>query len=70
MSGNEERNTWLLWQCLPAASLAKLIQLQWELYGTKLDLMADMYKDVESLEEIDRLMKIPSKYPIGFYSRG
>jgi len=49
--------------CLPPASLAELIQLQWKLYGLKLDLLADIYRDVENLEEIDRLMRKPPEYP-------
>lgn len=54
--------TWPLWQCLKANQLAMLIQLQWNLYGLKLDLLSDLYKDVESLEEIDRLMRKPPRY--------
>ena len=55
-----ERTTWPLWQCLESQVLAKLINLQWKLYGLKLDLLTDIYRDIESLEEIDRLMKIPT----------
>jgi len=63
--------TWQLWQCLPDGKpcrqngwqsvpcerLIKLIQLQWKQFGLKLDLLTDIYRDVESLEEIDRLMR-------------
>lgn len=65
-----QKQTWPLWQCLKPEQLAKLIMYQWHYYGLKLDLLADIYRDVEDLEEIDHLMRIPSKYPIGFYSHG
>jgi len=57
-----ERNTWPLWQCLKAESLAMLIQYQWKHYGTKLDLLVDRYKELESLPEIDRLMRERPRY--------
>lgn len=53
----KERATWPLWECLPDKEIVKLIILQWDNYGTKLHLMTDVYKDVEDLEEIDRLMR-------------
>lgn len=62
--------TWPLYQCLKANQLALLIQLQWKLYGTRLDLLNDPYKEVENLEEIEKIIKVPSKYPIGFYFHG
>jgi len=57
-----ERNTWPLWRCLSATSLAMLIQYQWKHYGTKLDLLVDRYKELESLPEIDRLMRERPRY--------
>ena len=54
--------TWPLWQCIPVKALADLIQLQWKTYGTKLDLLAHIYRDVESLEEIDQLMRQLPRY--------
>jgi len=57
-----QRQTWPLWQCLKAEALAALIIYQWEHYGLKLDLLADIYRDVEGLEEIDRLMRKPPEY--------
>ena len=55
-------NTWPLWECIETESLAKLRQLQEDTYGTRLDLLADIYRDVESLEEIDRLMRQRPRY--------
>jgi len=51
-----------LWQCISREALAKLILVQWKLYDTKLELLtrAD-FSGVESLKEIDRLMRIPTK---------
>jgi len=56
------RTTWPLWECLKPEQLAGLIMLQWKLYGTRLELLtrAD-FSGVESLKEIDRLMRIPTK---------
>lgn len=54
--------TWPLWQCISRESLAKLIIYQWDHYGLKLDLLTDMYRDVESLDEIDRLMRQRPRY--------
>jgi len=47
-----------IWECIPAEALAKLIMLQWKLYGTKLELLtrADL-SGIEPLSEIDRLMR-------------
>jgi len=47
-----------IWECLKPEQLAQLIMLQWKLYGTKLELLtrAD-FSGIESLEEIDRLMR-------------
>jgi len=51
-----------IWECLKPEQLGRLALLQWKLYGTKLELMTrpDL-SGVESLEEIDRLMRIPTK---------
>jgi len=47
-----------LWQCISREALAKLILVQWKLYGTKLKcLEKDPEYNIESLEEIDRLMR-------------
>lgn len=65
LSPFEEREptTWPLWECIPPETLVKLIQYQWEHYGTKLEILASMpFKDFESLEEIDREMRQPAKY--------
>lgn len=65
------KETWPLWMCLPDGkpcrknnwqsipneSLINLIQLQWECFGTKLDLLTDSYSGVETLKEIEELMK-------------
>jgi len=57
-----KRTTWPLWECLKPEQLAKLIQLQWRLYGLKLELLTHPdLSGIESLEEIDRLMRIPTK---------
>ena len=53
--------TWLLWECLEPEALGKLIMFQWEMYGTKLDLMTDPFKEVEDLDEIDHLMRQPTR---------
>ena len=52
-----ERAAWPLWQCLPDETIIKLILYQWDNYGLKLELLADIYADWESLEEIDQLMR-------------
>jgi len=57
-----EVNTWPLWMCLKPEQLALLIMYQWKHYGLKLDLMIDIYTDIESLEEIDQLMREPPEY--------
>jgi len=54
--------TWPLWQCLSVKALADLIQLQWKLYNLKLDLLIDGYKEVEDVDEIDRLMRQKPRY--------
>jgi len=47
-----------IWECLKPEQLAKLILVQWKLYGTKLKcLEKDPEYTIESLEEIDRLMR-------------
>jgi len=56
------RTTWPLWECLKPEQLAKLIMLQWKLYGTRLELLTHPdFSGIENLEEIDRLMRIPTK---------
>jgi len=52
------RLTCPIWECLKPEQLAKLILVQWKLYGTKLKcLERDPEYNIESLEEIDRLMR-------------
>ena len=52
---------------MPREELAKLMQYQWEEYGYKLELEKKVYKkievpdDIEDVEEIDRLMRQPTK---------
>lgn len=53
---------WELWECLPVESVIALANYQWEHYGTKLDILfwvgKDMYQpDIEPVEEIDKLMR-------------
>ena len=67
----EELTTWPLWQCLKPEDLVKLIQLQWELYGTKLELLEKTpLSEIESLEEIEQLMRQKPHYPKGARWRG
>jgi len=56
--------TWPLWECLRPESLIALAALQWKLYGTRLDLLSDPYKELESVEEIGRLIRKPPKYRV------
>ncbi len=56
------RTTWPLWQCLSGEVLVLLIQYQWRHYGLKLELLSDAFREVESIEEIDRLMRKPTKW--------
>lgn len=57
-----DRVTWPLWQCLESHVLAMLIQYQWQEHGLTLDIMSDLFGEVEDIEEIDRLMRqAPSK---------
>lgn len=49
--------TWPLWQCLSIEALVLLIQYQWIIYGQNLDLMIDAFREVESHEEIDKLLR-------------
>ena len=51
------KETWPLWQIVKAKSVGDLVNLQWSLYGTRLVLETDRYKDVESAEEIDTLIR-------------
>lgn len=65
MIGKGDMNeTWPLWQIVKAKSVGDLVNLQWSLYGTKLDLttkppqqLVSVIGDVEELEEIDKLIK-------------
>ena len=60
-----ERTTCPLWECLSDETLNELIKLQWKLYGKRLDLLSDAFREIESLEEIDRLMCVPTKGKLG-----
>lgn len=52
-----------VWECIPAETLVKLILYQWECYGTRLEfLLGTPFGDIESLEEIDRLMRQKPHY--------
>lgn len=51
------RTTWPLWECLSPASLVSLILYQWNNYGQRLDFLIDHFKELESREEIDHLMR-------------
>lgn len=46
-------------QCVRREHLARLALYQWKIYGTVLECLkgTDVYDDIESLEEIDRLMR-------------
>jgi len=55
-----EVQTWPLWMCISSGSLAKLVIFQWQVYGTKLDLLIDI--EWESLQEIDRLIRDRPRY--------
>jgi len=57
-----ERTTWPLWECLEPQVLAKLVQYQWDNYGLKLELLSDIYRDVEGLEEIGHLIRQPPRH--------
>ena len=53
----ENMETWPFWKCISAESLAKLILYQGLVYGYKLELLPDIYGDVEKVDEIDQLMR-------------
>lgn len=62
----------LLWDTLSQENKEKLRSLMpedWQPPGSKGEKVR-VEGQMESLEEIDRLMRIPSKYPKGFYSHG
>ena len=56
---------WPLWWCLETKTQAALIQLQWDTYGTKLEIPtppqaskgAWLNVQMENSEEIDKLMR-------------
>lgn len=53
-----ERFACPIWECIRPESLAKLIQMQYKLYGIKLELLTQPdLSGIEPLEEIDRLMR-------------
>lgn len=62
-----KRTTWPLFWCLKPEAQAKLMQLYWDEFGTRLEIPAppgiteDVWQKVrlESLEEIDRIMRQP-----------
>jgi len=51
--------SWPLWTCISDTALVNLVLYQWYKYGLKLELLTDMYQDIESLDEIDRIMRKP-----------
>ena len=58
---------WPIWECISVKALVELAQYQWLNYGTKLDVIAGAqdYTEqffIESLAEIDRLMRRPPKH--------
>jgi len=55
-----EVQTWPLWMCISREALIKLIMYQWQIYGTRLDLLLDI--EWESLQEIDYLMRQKPRY--------
>ena len=57
-----ERTTWPLWEYLSNEALVALIKFQWENYGLKLDLMTDAFREIESLDEIQRIMVQRPRY--------
>lgn len=60
---NEMTITWPIWECISPLVLALLIQYQWDNYGLKLDLMSDPFTEIESREELGRLMKQKPEHP-------
>ena len=65
-----QRTTWPLWDCISPESLVALIKFQWENYGLKLTLLTDAFRELESLKEIDRIMRQRPHYPKGAKWRG
>ena len=53
---------WQAKECLSDEAKDKLIQYQWDNFKKKLNLNDDPFKDVESLEEIDQLMREPTRF--------
>lgn len=60
--------TWPVVECIPPETLVKLILYQWKHYGTRLKVLDRMLGKkesgelIESLEEIDQMMRQPTKY--------
>ena len=65
------RETWPAWECMPREELAKLMQYQWDEYGYNLELEKKVYKkievldDIESSEELTKIMQQRPRYPKG-----
>lgn len=62
--GEKMKIEWPIWECISLNSLVEMAQYQWLNYGTKLDIFPRVqdYTEqffVESLVEIDRLMRQP-----------
>lgn len=66
-----ERNTWPLWKCIKAENQGNFIEAVWKKFG--IDLLkgdkpgkpitySDVPVDIESLEEIDHLMRQKPRY--------
>lgn len=54
--------TWLLWHCLTAESREKLRKYQWRWHRKRLE-PPSHYPEIETLEEIDRIMRHPPASP-------
>ena len=53
-------SNWQLWECIPREALGKLVMLQWDRYGLKLELLSqkpDPEVFVEDVEEIGHLIR-------------
>lgn len=60
MPGNEV-NKWPLWQCLKPEGLTNLKILR-KRFGLTVNLKTDPFREVESVEEIDKIMRELPRY--------
>lgn len=49
--------TWPLWACLPDEAIIKLVLYQWDRYRLKLEFLANIYAELEPLEELEKHMR-------------